>query len=463
MSASRRPVGRLGSASTRGQSSSELVLLTGLAVVILLAMGITFRGSLIAATGVIANRISCAVWGGGGCGGAAGAAAGAASAPPTRNAYGLVSVGGPTPPGSESTTTSPASLTSPASATSLASPTSLAPTRAGSSAVVLPAPPAGEPAASPTNVGRSGTPSASSVGSLAVGSAAGILGGGPQGLSTGAMGTAGVPWAGTPPSLDALPDAIAGGTTPLDPTRDYKNTVNQEIADYLGQFQGTKFGEAVSIGDPGKFQAASEQNLNGFVVGPVSTSAKASHSSGPFTADILVPFVPGAETDQNKRREQQQTLTHEMTHHIEEQLGVKKRSQPTKAFGVTIRDKDPDSERNTDYQDRVVNELNAWRRHESQVLDRPPRRTPEEAVGIWRNLQENLRDLEAGSATGGYPPDRTLQSMTGFNVSAKAIRDYYMSEACNCPQLKRMVELAEAQEAAEAAGTPTPGAGAAPP
>jgi hypothetical protein len=272
------------------------------------------------------------------------------------------------------------------------------------------------------------------------------------------MGAAGTPWDGIPSGLDAVPDAIGGDTAPLDPTPDYKATVNQEIADYLGQFQGTKFGEAVTIGDPGKFTAASEQNLNGFVIGPVSTSAKASHSSGPFTADILVPFVPGTETDQRKRREQQQTLTHEMTHHIEWQLGVKKSSRPVTALGVTIRGKDPDSERNTDYQDFMVNRLNDWKKYESQLLGQPPGRTPEEAVGIWRNLQEDLRDLEAGSATGGYPPDRTLQAMTGFNVSAKAIRDYYMSEACHCPQLKHMVELAEAEEAAEvAAGAPPDG------
>lgn len=439
---------------SRGQTSTEVILLTGLAVAILIVLGFTFRSGSTTSATAITNRIACVL-------NRSGCAAGTPATPSqtsAHNAYGLVAVpGGSTPPSGQ-TPSPPGS--GPGGRTTASAPT----TRVGAPGAVVPATmtPGGSPLPAatanpaPAIAGPSSAPSAALVASIAGGALDSALLGQPD-VALGAMGSTGLGATATWPGSGA-----AGGTParPSDPrirAPSPAEAVVSEITRYTQQFAGNKFAEAVKIGDPKVFTAASATNVNRVVVGPEGKKladarpgggSKAYHNGGLWSADLVFPFVPGAEPDPRKRRKQQQTMMHEMTHHIEWINGVKGRG-PTTLFGMTVRNGAPGAERNTAYQDQAVDLLRSWARYEQGVVTGTW--TPEETVKNWRSFEARLKELESGSAANGHPPDADLATKTGFTATAENIRDYYLSDACNCPNLARMVRLADAQAAAEAA------------
>jgi tetratricopeptide (TPR) repeat protein len=121
---------------------------------------------------------------------------------------------------------------------------------------------------------------------------------------------------------------------------------------------------------------------------------------------------------------QRQTMMHEMTHHIEWLKGIKESSRSL--LGA----ENPRSERNTNYQDYVINALARWKTVEDEIKDKNKKRSLMEGLSAWKDLIDALNDLEAGSAAGGNRHDADLQKMTGFNVKADTIWDNYLYNKC---------------------------------
>jgi hypothetical protein len=95
-----------------------------------------------------------------------------------------------------------------------------------------------------------------------------------------------------------------------------------------------------------------------------SPKAASSHYASGGSADIIFPFDP---RDPAITMKQRQRMMHEMTHHIDWLKGAKDPSKEKKwvpSPGRTARlivTPNPHSERNADYQDRVINAFVAWK------------------------------------------------------------------------------------------------------
>ncbi len=192
-----------------------------------------------------------------------------------------------------------------------------------------------------------------------------------------------------------------------------KAAITNQITTYLKQFDGTIFGSVVSIGDPAIFAAKIKEKMNLIYIGAngrcllgkYSPKAQSYHYSWKVigrSADMVFPFVPTSSTTNT----QQQTLMHEMTHHIEWLNGVKQGSTEWIVF------ENPASERNTNYQDFVVNALIQWKKTEDLIKDK--RESLPSAIHSWKILEETLTDLEKGTAAGGTPHDKEFASNGWF-------------------------------------------------
>jgi hypothetical protein len=354
----------------RGQASTEYLVVAGVAVAILLGVGVTFRSELSTGVQTLVARVQCGAAGGENCGQAAAqTAANTSTGPggtstPAGNAYGLVG----------------------------------------------------------DLVGRSPAPTA--VGGLVN--------------------------AWTPPSAVASP--LSADTPTLTPYRDSSiDTAMRGVDQYLHRFDQTTFGKAISLGDPMLFDAASRKNLTQVIDGATGKAlcdarpkggANGYHSSSLGSAEIAFPFetaTPDTKTSWKNR----QTMTHEMTHHIEWLNGSKRWYTWT------------GSERNTLYQDRVTDLLGNWSVAEARLTDPNSQDTAADMLFRWQQFEDGLRALEQGSSeTGGYPPDANLDQLTGFRVRFTEIRGYYLSDACACPKLKELAELGMKARATEPGKAP---------
>ncbi len=220
-----------------------------------------------------------------------------------------------------------------------------------------------------------------------------------------------------------------------------KTAITREITAYLEQFEDTHFGSVISIGDPAIFADKINQNVNLIYIGKNgaclirknSPNAESYHHTWKVigqTANIVFPFVP----DSAMSNKQRQTLMHEMTHHIEWLLGVKESSKTVLGY------ENPRSERNTNYQDFVVNALVDWKKTENLIRDK--KEDLPNAIQAWKTLEEKLTELEKGSAAGNKPHDKNLQSMNGFEVKFESIKKKYLSGSAG-EDLKTFVLLAD--------------------
>ena len=225
----------------------------------------------------------------------------------------------------------------------------------------------------------------------------------------------------------------AGTATPSTPAPGENWTVSDTVAlaveEYIRRFEGnTCFGQVVKLGDPAIYHAAARNQLTiqDGVIGNLVTGKRAqgSHSDGTWATNGWI-YLPWRVKTIGDDRKKQQTLWHEMTHHIEWLTGRKQSG----------------NDRNTGYMDEVSNAFNGWRKHELDVKE--GRQTPEGARAIWKHLLQNLRDLEGGSAAGGQPPDDDLAQFTGFRARVDDVIALYRSDACG-DALKDLANFDEA-------------------
>ncbi len=212
-----------------------------------------------------------------------------------------------------------------------------------------------------------------------------------------------------------------------------KAAIIRQINAYLAQFNSTCFGKAVTLGDLALFQAAIEKNINQIKVGALgeqslrelSKSAMAMHHTYKLigvNADLLFAFDPGTLPAGEAGFKNRQRLVHEMTHHIEFLRSVKYSSKTLTGAN------NPYSERNSDYQDRIVDQLKILKKMEAM---------PDVKIGqrivLWQAVQREMAELEKGSAAEMNPHDANLKAMTGFSVDMAAINDLYMRGKCGVP------------------------------
>lgn len=245
------------------------------------------------------------------------------------------------------------------------------------------------------------------------------------------------------------PSAAASPPIKTPPTPESDSSVQAamlaEIEAYLNQFKGKKscFGDYISLGDIGLFSTAVYSRLR-LIVGEKGAAlvnkrkdSKAYHdseirigdvasSSPPYIARLVFPFDPrnlsGKPLEHSK---QQQTMMHEMTHHMEWLAGVKPNNKPR-------------SERNTNYQDQVIDLLGKWVLVEKNIMEG---KTDAECQFVpWQNLWRRLRQLEAGDAAGGFAPDGDLKVLNGFQAGFDDIRKAYLNEDCK-EELKKLASL----------------------
>lgn len=222
-----------------------------------------------------------------------------------------------------------------------------------------------------------------------------------------------------------------------------KAAVINEITVYLNQFNNTCFGQSIRIGEPTLFEDALNKKLGTIYVGEegrqmVAKNTKkgqAYHNSGLLSADIAFAFDPRQLAEGKASFFQRQTMMHEITHHIEWLYGVKESSKDF--FG----NNNPRSERNTDYQDNVINALDGWTRNEELIKSKKV--SPADQLIPWKNFEKLLRGYENGSAAAGNLPDANLQAMTGFRAKLVYISAYYLSGACG-EDLRDLVLLSNA-------------------
>jgi len=217
-----------------------------------------------------------------------------------------------------------------------------------------------------------------------------------------------------------------------------RQEIIKQITLYLNQFQNACFSKApgFSVGDPNKYLKAINNNLNYIYIGVQGEARilKLSPESKPNAihhtysdehflskvyrfqvADLIFPFdprnIPAGEAGYKNR----QTLMHEMTHHIEWIAGVK---GSEKQF----------SERNTNYQDFVVNKLIELVKIENELNNK--KKTVGKALLDWQAFEKNLREAEGGSCAGGNPPDADLDTLTGFYARFGLFEMHYLSGFC---------------------------------
>lgn len=228
-----------------------------------------------------------------------------------------------------------------------------------------------------------------------------------------------------------------------------KKAMSKEIADYIDQFQNTQFGKVVKIGDPAKYQDAINKNINKIYFGPegakrmkeladkgylhrtwlwlsggkeLPPKGQATHHTWKgigLTADLVFEFDPRSLPEGPNGKKHRQTMMHEISHHLEWLKGIKESSSTLLGYD------NPISERNTNYQDAVIDKL--WHLMQMEQLLKEGRLNIAEALTRWRDIEMSLHALETGSAAGQHPPDMGLESLTGFSARFDQIEDHYLS------------------------------------
>ena len=223
-----------------------------------------------------------------------------------------------------------------------------------------------------------------------------------------------------------------------------KEAIIKEVAAYLEQFKGACFAdETFSIGDPEVFKAKISEKLNEIIVGEqgVAEIAKnapkslAYHNAGTkglvWKSDwvqLAFAFDPQTIAPGKAGYTNRQTMMHELTHHIE-WLNGKKHLSKIADPKTNKKIDNPISERNTNYQDQVVDQLGKL-----VVLGDPKRGSGPsimgESIRDWQAFETELSKLKKGSSAGKHPPDGDLKTMTGFNVELENIQKRYLDGKC---------------------------------
>ncbi len=234
-----------------------------------------------------------------------------------------------------------------------------------------------------------------------------------------------------------------------------KEAIIKEITAYLDQFKGACFAdETFSIGKPEIFAAKIGEKLNEIIVGQQGAAEIAKmapkslgyHNAGEYGlflkaawVQLVFSFDPQTITPGEAGYTNRQTMAHELTHHIEWLIG---RKELSKIVDPKTKKKidNPRSERNTNYQDRVINQL--W---DLMVLEDPKKsnpmrksKTPKESrspimgesIRDWQAIETELGKLKKGSSAGNHPPDDDLKALTGFNVELESLQKRYLNGKC---------------------------------
>ena len=191
-----------------------------------------------------------------------------------------------------------------------------------------------------------------------------------------------------------------------------KEAIIKELYAYFDQFKGACFAAGTfSLGDPEIFKAKIGEKLNEIIVGQKGAAEIAKmapkslgyHNSGEYGlfwkavwVQLVFSFDPQTIPPGEAGYTNRQTMAHELTHHIEWLEG---RKELSKIVDPKTKKKidNPRSERNTNYQDRVVNQL--W---DLMVLEDPKKSNPmrksktqkNQDLRSWVNLLEIGRNLK---------------------------------------------------------------------
>jgi hypothetical protein len=244
-----------------------------------------------------------------------------------------------------------------------------------------------------------------------------------------------------------------------------KGAIIKEITAYFDQFKGACFAdETFSIGKPEIFAAKIGEKINEIIVGQQGAAEIAKmapkslgyHNAGEYGlfwkaawVQLVFSFDPQTIKPGEAGYTNRQTMAHELTHHIEWLIG---RKELSKIVDPKTKKKidNPRSERNTNYQDQVVNRL--W---DLMILEDPKKINPSrksktsresispimgESIRDWQEIETELGKLQKGSSAGNHPPDKDLKALTGFNVELENIQKRYLNGKCG-DHLQDMAEL----------------------
>ena len=234
-----------------------------------------------------------------------------------------------------------------------------------------------------------------------------------------------------------------------------KEAIIKEITAYLEQFKGACFADdSFSIGDPEVFKAKISEKLDEIIVGEQGASEIAKNAPKSLAyhnaaqkgivwktdyVQLVFAFDPQTIAQGEAGYTNRQTMMHELTHHIE---WLKGRKHLSKIVDPKTNKKidNPISERNTNYQDRVVNQL--WN---LIILGDPTKVNPSrksktsresgpsimgESIRDWQAFETEMALLKKGSSAGKHLPDKDLQALTGFNVELENIQKRYLDGKC---------------------------------
>jgi len=203
------------------------------------------------------------------------------------------------------------------------------------------------------------------------------------------------------------------------------------VEEYIRQFENdTCFGRVISLGDPARFREALNRNLTVISSSTaVGRNALASHvdfttnwAITPPPAELHAPFaIPVRPRQGEMSFDNLKTLYHESIHHFEWLNGVKRKKDTA------------GSERNTDYLDRLVDTLKAWRKYERQAMDGT--RTAAQTRVAYGQLVQAFEDLEREY----HPELANMGKWAGIRIRRADIRALYLSAGCGTT-LKELVE-----------------------
>ncbi len=256
--------------------------------------------------------------------------------------------------------------------------------------------------------------------------------------------------------LSVSGQVAAPTVTTTDPT---KLAILKALEEYFNQFSDACFAKerTFSLGEKDLYARALERQIGKIIFGvagekyikDMGSDAIALHHSWnidviEFNANIALRFDPTNLAPLPRDYRNRQTLAHEITHHMEFLEGVKESSTGN-----------PRAERNTEYQDHIVDLL--WQLY---VIEDPTRiaRVPirqktdiKPAVKVlrpksmgdkifhWQNIESDIAAFLKGSAAGGNPPDYILNH-TGFNVDLPNITQRYAAGLCG-PEMLALVRM----------------------
>ncbi|MFH0819268.1 MAG: hypothetical protein V1898_04700 [Patescibacteria group bacterium] len=205
-------------------------------------------------------------------------------------------------------------------------------------------------------------------------------------------------------------------------TAEAKQILHDELNEYFNRYRQNCFSQVASIGDRNTYQNALDEIILAYKDG------KNSDSFAQYTKNIIYTQKPVGEYDLTNnaiRQELQDTIWHELTHHLE----LKNRDRLSfsmlnpRRSQVAAR-----NERHAEYMKQMVGILNQLMRIENKV-----RKNEMTGAQVKAQFEVLLKQYNAGSSNEYEPVPSDLdkfQSYTGFRVNFPEIIEFYKKGTC---------------------------------